>query len=146
MKKLLTLFIALSAGLCSFAQGLEGNVEERLKQYFTEYKHPKANFGVCELESYTIDHDRRKLDIYPTKPFGYQPFTPESVEGIYKYLKGFLPGPVNYYDITIYADGKPIEELIPNALRKKKDNSLRWKREYKGNPWTKNIKIGRAHV
>lgn len=139
MKKLLTLFIALSAGLCSFAQGLEGNVEERLKQYFTEYKHPKANFGVCELESYTIDHNRRKLDIYPTNPFGYQPFTPESVEGIYKYLKGFLPGPVNYYDITIYADGKPIEELIPNALRKKKDNSLRWKHENKGNPWTKNI-------
>ena len=139
MKKLLALFIALSTSICSFAQGLEGNVEERLKQYFTEYKHPTTHFGTCELESYAIDHDRRKLDIYPSKSFGYQPFTPESVEQIYDYLKGYLPGPVNYYDMTIYTDGKPIEELIPNAFRKKKDKALRWKREYKGNPWTKNI-------
>ena len=63
MKKLLALFIALSTSICSFAQGLEGNVEERLKQYFTEYKHPTTHFGTCELESYAIDHDRRKLDI-----------------------------------------------------------------------------------
>ena len=139
MKKLLVLIVALSTSFHSFAQGLEGNVEERLKQYFTEYKHPKANFGTCELESYVIDHDRRKLDIYPSKSFGYQPFTPESVDQIYKFLKGYLPGPVNYYDMTIYADGKPIENLIPNHLLKKKDNSRVWKREYKGNPWTQNI-------
>lgn len=139
MKKLLILLLALSTRILAFSQGLEGTVEDRLNRYFTEYKHPTANFGVCGLESYTLDHERRKLDIHPTPTFGYQPFTPESVKQIYESLKGCLPGPVNYYDITVYADGKPIDELIPNYLRKKKDNALRWKREYKGNPWTQNI-------
>lgn len=139
MKKLLTVFIALSSSFLSHAQSLEGNVEERLNRYFTEYKHPTTQIGTCKLDSCILDHDRRKLDIYPAKSFGYQPFTPENVEQIYNYLKGQLPGPVNYYDMTIYADGKAIEELIPNHLRKKKDNNLRWKREYKGDAWTQNI-------
>ena len=121
------------------AQGLDGNVEERLQRYFEEYQAPTALIGTCKLDSFHLDHQRRKLDIYPSDSFGYQPFTPQNVEQIYSHLKGFLPGPVNYYDITIHADGKTIDQLIPNHLRRKKDNSRVWKREYKGNPWTKNI-------
>lgn len=139
MKKYLLTILLAASSLALQAQGLDKNVEERLHQYFNEYKHPKANFGTCKLDSFALDHERRKLDIYPSVSFGYQPFTPESVEQIYGYLKNHLPGPVNYYDITIHADGKTIEELIPNHLRKKKDKNLRWKKEYKGNPWTKNI-------
>ena len=42
--------------------------------------------------------------------------------------------------ITIYADGKSIEDLIPNYLRKKQDKSRLWQRtDYKGEPWVKNI-------
>ncbi|MBR4846466.1 MAG: xanthan lyase, partial [Bacteroidaceae bacterium] len=36
-------------------------------------------------------------------------------------MKQILPGPVNYYNITMYADGRKIHELIPNALRGKRD-------------------------
>ena len=129
----------MASTLFTHAQGLDGNVEERLNRFFTEYKHPKANIGTCKLDSFALNHQRRKLDIYPSATFGYQPFTPQSVEQIYGYLKSHLPGPVNYYDITIHADGKPIDELIPNHLRKKADKNRVWKREYKGNPWTKNI-------
>ena len=52
-----------------------------------------------------------------------------------------MPGPVNYYRITLYADGQPIENLIPNFLRKKgKDKErLYGKIEYKGDAWTQNI-------
>ena len=46
---------------------------------------------------------------------------PKKTEAIYRLLRQSLPGPVNYYDITIYADGKSIEDLIPNYLRKKQD-------------------------
>ena len=138
-KYFITLFMGLSSMLPSFGQGLDGNVDQRLKTYFTDYKAPTSNIGTCGLESYNLDHQHRKLDIYPDKTFGYQPFTPESVDQIYGQLKRLLPGPVNYYDITIYADGKPIEELVPNHLRKKTDNTRVWKREYKGQPWTKNI-------
>ena len=139
MKKYLLSLGILASTLGLQAQGLDGNVEERLTRFFTEYRPAQANISTCKLDSFALDHQRRKLDIYPSVSFGYQPFTPENVEQIYGYLKKHLPGPVNYYDITIHADGKTIEELIPNHLRKKKDKSLRWKKEYKGNPWTKNI-------
>lgn len=139
MKKLLILLTTLVSTLALPAQGLDGNVEERLTRFFAEYKHPKANIGTCKLDSFRLDHRRRKLDIYPSVRFGYQPFTPESVEQIYGYLKSQLPGPVNYYQLSIYADGKRIDELIPNYLLKKKDKSRLWKRTYKGDAWVKNI-------
>ena len=112
----------------SFAQSLERNVDERLKKYFTEYKPASANIGQCKLDSFILDHDHRKLVVYPSTTFGYQPFTPENVAQIYEQLKGILPGPVNYYNITVYADGKPINELISNNLNKKKDKIRQWHR------------------
>ena len=139
MKKYLLSLGILASTFGLQAQGLDGNVEERLTRYFTEYQPAQARIGTCKLDSFALDHQRRKLDIYPSVSFGYQPFTPENVEQIYGYLKKHLPGPVNYYDITIHADGKAIEDLIPNHLLKKKDKTRMWKKEYKGNPWTKNI-------
>ena len=136
---LLFFLLTISPFLATFGQGLDKNVQERLHQYFNEYKHPNVNFGTCKLDSFVLDHQHRELEIYPSVSFGYQPFTPESVEQIYGQLKKVLPGPVNYYDMTIYADGKTIEDLIPNHLKKKQDKSRLWKRTYKGNPWTKNI-------
>ncbi|MBR5205379.1 MAG: xanthan lyase [Bacteroidaceae bacterium] len=139
MKKYIASILLATSALGLQAQGLDGNVEERLTRFFSEYQPAQARIGTCKLDSFALDHQRRKLDIYPSVSFGYQPFTPENVEQIYGYLKKLLPGPVNYYDITIHADGKTIEELIPNHLRKKKDKTMVWKKEYKGNPWTKNI-------
>ena len=139
MKKYISTLILMCCTLAPKAQGLDGNVQERLTRFFAEYKHPKANIGTCKLDSFHLDHRKRKLDIYPSVTFGYQPFTPESVKQIYDNLKGRLPGPVNYYDITIHADGKTIDELIPNHLRKKLDKTRLWKREYKGDAWVRNI-------
>ena len=139
MKKYLLSLGILASTFGLQAQGLDGNVEERLTRFFTEYQPAQARIGTCKLDSFALDHQRRKLDIYPSVSFGYQPFAPENVEQIYGHLKKHLPGPVNYYDITIHADGKTIEELIPNHLLKKKDKTRMWQKEYKGNPWTKNI-------
>ena len=136
---LLSLICASCFCISSVAQGLERNVDERLKKFFAEYKPVSARIGLCKLDSFTLDHDRRKLSVYPSTTFGYQPFTPENVAQIYGQLKGILPGPVNYYDITIYADGKPINELISNNLNKKKDKARLWHHSYKGDPWVQNI-------
>ena len=139
MKKHLIALTMIASTLTTQAQGLDGNVQERLQRYFEEYQVPTARIGTCKLDSFRLDHQRRKLDIYPSATFGYQPFTPENVKQIYGHLKNHLPGPVNYYDITIHADGKTIDELIPNHLLKKQDKSRVWRREYKGDAWTKNI-------
>lgn len=112
-------FLMLSAGLC--AQSVERTVEERLTTYFKEYVAPSARIGTCKLDSFKIDHERRTLRVYANATFGYQPFTREVVNGIYAQVKQILPGPVNYFDITLYADGRKISDLIPNALRGRRD-------------------------
>ena len=141
MKKIFLLFLLLTAGTAFVcAQGTDATVEQRLKDFFTAYETSYANIGKCRLDRYEIDHNKRILNVYAGGNFGSQPFTPENTEAVYRLLKQSLPGPVNYYDITVYADGKPMEELVPNFLRKKQDKSRLWQRtEYKGAPWVKNI-------
>ncbi|WP_455674399.1 golvesin C-terminal-like domain-containing protein [Phocaeicola sp.] len=141
MKKIFLSFLLLLAGtLCTLAQGLDANVEQRLKDFFSNYETSYANIGKCKLDRYEVNHNKKELKVYADNSFGYQPFTPENTEAIYRLLKQSLPGPVNYYDITIYADGKPIEDLVPNALRKKQDKTRLWQRiDYKGDPWVQNI-------
>lgn len=140
MKRTILSILLLAAGILhSPAQGLDANVEQRLKDFFIRYETSYARIGSCKLDRYEIDHDKKKLDIYASPSFGYQPFTPENTEAIYRQLKQSLPGPVNYYRITLYADGKPIEDLVPNYQRKKQDKSRLWQRtDYKGNPWVRN--------
>ena len=126
--------------MCGFllpAQELEQNVEERLQTFFREYTTHTANIGTCKLDSFRIDFRKKKLLVYTNERFAYQPLRPETVDAIYRHLGQILPGPVNYFDLTVFADGKSIEELIPNLYRKgKKDKARLFSHlEYKGTPW-----------
>lgn len=142
MKKLHLTYVGLFLCFMSaHAQSLDTNVEQRLTDFFGNYQTTYANIGTCKLERFTADHQNKTLSVYANAAFGYQPFTEENVQAIYRSIKQALPGPVNYYAITVYADGQPIENLIPNAFRRKdKDKSrLYGKVEYKGNPWVENV-------
>ena len=140
MKKIIVFLLCLTMGTSLlFAQDIERNIKERLTDYFAKYT-ATAKISTPKLNSFDIDYDRRTIQIYASESFAYQPFLPETVETIYNQMKELLPGPVNYYQITIYADGKPIEELIPNLYRSKKKDKERMalNTEYKGAPWVKN--------
>ena len=143
MKRICLWYLCGWAGLAEplFAQSLEKNVEQRLIGFFENYQTSRAEIGKCKLDHFTIDHQQKTICIYANAAFGYQPFTEENTKAIYRTIKQLLPGPVNYYRITTYADGLPIEELIPNAYREKdKDKSrLYGKTDYKEAPWTQNI-------
>ena len=112
-------------------------MEERLQTFFREYTTHTANIGTCKLDSFRIDFRKKKLLVYTNERFAYQPLRPETVDAIYRHLGQILPGPVNYFDLTVFADGKSIEELIPNLYRKgKKDKARLFSHlEYKGTPW-----------
>ena len=88
--------------------------EQRLKDFFTSYETSYARIGKCELERFEVEHEKKVLRVYANPAFGYQPFTEENVSAIYRLLKQSLPGPVNYYTLQVYADGKLIEDLVPN--------------------------------
>lgn len=142
MRKLCILLLFLSIGIETiFAQDIEKNVKERLTDYFSKYIPATANTGSTKLSSFDIDFDRKKLSIYTSESFAYQPFLPETVDEIYQQIQNLLPGPVRFFQTTVYANNQPIEELVPNFYRaKKKDKSRLWTNtDYKGAPWVKSI-------
>lgn len=110
------------------------------ERFFTSYETSYARIGKCRLERFEVEHEKKVLRVYANPAFGYQPFTEENVSAIYRLLKQSLPGPVNYYTLQVYADDKLIEDLVPNAYRKKQDKTrLYGKLEAKGNPWVTNV-------
>ncbi|WP_455587474.1 golvesin C-terminal-like domain-containing protein [Bacteroides sp.] len=140
MKKRYLFLLFLIAGTnLAFAQAIEKNVEERLTDFFSTYI-SSAKIKQPALESVDIDFDRKQLTIKASESFASQPFLPETVETIYNRVKELLPGPVRFFDVTIYTDGKPIEELVPNVYRKKKKDKTRLSLsfDYKGAPWVEN--------
>lgn len=139
--KIIVFFLCLTLGVNFLsAQDIERNVKERLTDYFGRYT-TTAKISTPKLKSVDIDYERKTIAIHASESFAYQPFRPETVEAIYNQVKELLPGPVHYYRLTIFADGKPIEELIPNIYRNKKKDKERMslKTDYKGAAWVKNI-------
>lgn len=137
-------FIMLTVLFCPLlpvlAQSLDNTVKQRLTDFFKNYQTSHADIGTCKLDHFVLDHEKRTLQVYASPSFGYQPFTEETTSAIYRLITQSLPGPVNYYQIAIYADGMPIDNLIPNAFRKKKDTDRQYKNiSYHGNPWVENL-------
>ena len=123
------------------AQSLDKTVQRRLSDWFNAYETSYAKIGKCKLEKVEANHEGKRLTIYANEAFGGQPFTEEIVANIYRQIKQLLPGPVNYYDISVVADGKAIESLVPNAYRSKSQDYARLYNglEYKAEAWTKNV-------
>lgn len=81
MKKLCIFLLLLFAATgILFAQEIEKSVKERLSNYFETYTPASANTGSCKLKSVDIDFEGRKLSIYASESFAYQPFVPETVD------------------------------------------------------------------
>lgn len=142
MRKItLLLLLLLQVTGATHAQEIERNVKERLTAYFKNYTTPAAATGTSELKSFQIDYDRRKIAIYASESFGHQPFRPANTEAIYEAVKELLPGPVRFFETTIYVGKKPIEELIPNLYRphhKREQSRLSLRTDYQGEPWVQN--------
>ena len=140
LKRLLYLFLLLGFSLSTLsAQSQQKVVERRLKSYFRTYESPEVEVGNCKMLRCQLNQKKRTLVVHANANFGYQPFRPATTEKIYSDLRKVLPGPVNYYDITIMVGGKSIDELVPNVYRKAKDASRLWgETRHRGHPWVSN--------
>lgn len=141
MKKFAFSFLLCLAAASLHAQDIERNVEERLQNFFHNYTCSATRLGTCRLDSFRIDYSRKKIHIYAGDRFANQPFRPEIADGIYRSIRQLLPGPVNYFDITLYAEGRSIEDLIPNFYRKGKKDKKRMfhNLESKTAPWVSSL-------
>lgn len=122
------------------AQSQRKTVEKRLKEYFRTYQSTEVEIGSCKLVRFQLNPQKRTLSIHANANFGYQPFRPQLTERIYADIRKKLPGPVNYYDITVLVGDKSIDDLIPNIYRKVKDDTRLWGNiEHQNNPWVVNM-------
>ena len=139
-KRLLYIFLLLSISLSTLsAQSQHKIVEKRLKTYFRTYESSEVEVGNCKLVRFQLNPKERTLIVHANDNFGYQPFRPKTTEKIYNDLRKVLPGPVNYYDITILVGDKSIDDLIPNTYRKRKDTTRLWgEKLLQDNPWVNN--------
>lgn len=95
-----------------------------------------TSYDRVTVEDISINSEERKVFIYLSEGFLGQPFTPESVKEIYENIQKRLPQNLASYKLVVYADGTPIEMLIPVNLSEVKDESrIYGKLEYKGHPW-----------
>ena len=100
-----------------FTRRRTGRSGNGCRPFFQTYIPVNVNIGTCRLDSVLIDFHRKTIRIYADNTFSYQPFRPETVNRIYRDIKEILPGPVTYFDITVFTDGHSINELIPNTYR-----------------------------
>ena len=140
LRRLLYIILLLGFSLLDLAaQSQQKVVGKRLKEYFRTYESTDVNVGTCKLVRFQLDPNERTLTIHANANFAYQPFRPETTKRIYDELRCVLPGPVNYYDITVFVGEKSIDELIPNIYRKDKDETRLWgKTTHRGEPWVSN--------
>ena len=87
-----------------------------------------------------IDDDQETLVIKANDAFAEQSFTPQVVERIYDDIKELLPSPYEKYYLVVETHNYELKELVPNRLRKHKDDARLWGHtDYHGEPWVKNI-------
>ena len=139
-RRLLYIILLLGCSLLDLsAQSQQKVVEKRLRTYFRTYESEEVEMSNCKLVRCQLNPKKRTLIIHANANFAYQPFRPETTKKIYDDLRRVLPGPVNYYDITLFVGDKSIDDLIPNIYRKEKDATRLWgKVEHIGEPWVSN--------
>ena len=145
LKRLSVLWACLLCVTVLSAQKVDKTVTRSIEKFFTEYTSENIRLKNCNLErrrnNIIVNKGARKVIIYANQNFAAQVFTPEVVENVYNGIRKVLPASLAKYKIEVIAGRKPIEELVPNNLRKgKTDKSRLWgKVEYDGAPWVENL-------
>lgn len=142
MKRLLFTFAGICLlSLAAVAQSAETQITKRLADYFASWKTSYTAPGEhCRIEKVRVDKSARTVDIYLNENFAAQPFSRSLVDDIYRQVKSKLPAPYNNYQIIIYGNKFPIEELVTNGQGAPSAERRTWKDlRYRGLPWVERL-------
>ncbi|MCR4920542.1 MAG: hypothetical protein K5945_02380, partial [Bacteroidaceae bacterium] len=116
-------------------------MKKSLSAYFANYVNEAySTLEKAKVEDIVVERENRRMHIYLSEPFLGQPFTPETMERIYRSTAEQLPAPYNTYSLTIYAKGTPIDQLIPITLMPQRpENRMYPFVQAQGKPWVKCI-------
>lgn len=119
------------------------NEKTPLALYFENYQNPNySSNDKIKIEDIDINNDEKRYAIYLNEAFKSQPFTPTIVQTIYENVRRTLEPPYNTYQIILYAQDVPIEQLIPINLLSERDSMRVYRKNpYKGNSWVSPVNL-----
>lgn len=112
------------------------DIKAVVRDWMVNYTPPLAYTSVCRLEDFRVNEAAKTILIEGSGGWSEQFFTEELVARLYREVHDILPSKYQDYKITLMAEGLPIEDLIPNAVRSGNvDATRQWRTSYDGRPW-----------
>jgi len=99
---------------------LELKAKERLVRCVQENMSPDFRGPIpraSKVDSVAIHLAQKKMDIFLSKQFSYQPFRLENIGSIYQLFQKYLGRKFRKYRLTLFSLNQPIERLIPNFFQ-----------------------------
>ena len=119
------------------AQDEESVIKSRAGDYFSNYQTSyTTDKDRCRIERVNVDTDNKTAEIYVNELFAGQSFSAAKVDEIYRNVSALLPAPYDTYQLIIYGNGTPIEQLITDIHTGRPRLNKLWKTAlYNGAPW-----------
>ena len=128
MKRKITFIVLMLCALASFSQ----SAEEHVKNFLSSYSLPgNSRVRKASVKSMEVNERKSAIKLVLTGGADNMYFTDDIVAKMYNDIQGCLPEEFQKYKLSIEADGRPIEYLVPNAIRRgKADKSKAWRKEH----------------
>jgi hypothetical protein len=138
-KRLAAILLAFFVVCCAFGQSQNNLIRTRIGDYFKQYR-CEIDLVNLKVDKTEISNSRKLIDIFLNNDFSYQLFRNETVDSIYTGIRRLLPADISDYSLSVYTNGRKIEDLIPNYKRTPIDQNLLWNNTaYTGDPWITNV-------
>ena len=111
----------LSESLC--AQILSKEIQTKVGDYLNTVARKEISVGKIKIDSVAVE--KKQLQLFANGNASYIPFREENVKEIYQNVRAILPAEFANFNIKIFANKKPIEELVPLALQSKKNKKIK---------------------
>lgn len=116
------------------------NLAPFIESFFSNYSPSCKSILPMGVDSYTVNEQEQRIDIYVTEGVASQVFTEEMVNDIYSRLSNCLPFPYRDYKICIYGHNIELSRLVPSMYATHVDTLRLWNGiSYCGNEWVCNM-------
>lgn len=130
------LIFILAIGLPCHIVAQQQAISKALNGYLSNYTYEGFRER-ASVEKININQKDEEITVYITEPFASQHFTTEKIDSITDAMQALLPQGYEDYELKLYCDGYPIEELCWRG-RKNSDYQRTWEANYKDNDWVSN--------
>ncbi|MGP1622245.1 golvesin C-terminal-like domain-containing protein [Bacteroides heparinolyticus] len=119
------------------AQELPTDVRREIEKLLNDVARKEVSVGTIRIDSVAVK--RKTLQLFANMNCAYIPFREDNVAEIYKSARALLPANLSKSRLQIRTNKRSIEELIPQALRSKKDKKAKRFTPTATKPLVKNI-------